>query len=139
MGGNQHSTLPWRDTHSCIPQHVLSGEARSTRFNILLSKLAIALTLLSATSSTVLADCAPPNPGPGGTVTCSGNDPDGYVAPVNTPLTVNVLNNATVQGAANPGVQISGTGDSTLNNAGVIGSNTGTAVEFDGVVGFTRL
>lgn len=135
MGVNQHSTLSWRDRHSWTPQRVLSGHAQSARLKGLFLKLATVLTLVCISGSNALADCAPANPGAGGTVTCSG---DGYVAPANTPLTVNVLTNATVQGAGNPGVQISGTGDSTLNNAGVIGSNTGTAVEFDGVTGFTK-
>jgi autotransporter family porin len=138
MGVNQHSTLPWCDTHSWSPQRVLSGQPQSARPKGLFLKLATALALVCISGSTALADCAPANPGAGGTVTCSGNDPDGYVAPANTPLTVNVLTNATVQGAGNPGVQISGTGDDTVNNNGVIGSNNGTAVEFDGVAGFTK-
>ena len=75
-----------------------------------------------------------PNPGPGGTVTCSGTDDDGYTAPVNTPVTINVQSGASVGGS---GINVSGTGDSFVNNDGSI-SGGPSSVVFNGVAGFSK-
>ncbi|MEN3929967.1 autotransporter outer membrane beta-barrel domain-containing protein [Microvirga sp. W0021] len=75
--------------------------------------------------------------GAGNVVTCSGGyigTP--YIAPTNTAVTVNVESGTTVQGSG-VGVQVSGTGDSTINNFGTIQDGS-TSVEMIGVAGFTK-
>lgn len=91
------------------------------------------IALLCLADARALADCAPANPAPGGTVTCSGTDNDGYPAPVDTPVTINVLNGASVGGS---GIDVSGSGDSFVNNDGTISGPS--SVEFNGVAGFSK-
>lgn len=56
------------------------------------------------------AACAPAAPASGATVTCTGNEPNGFVAPVGaTDLTVNIQQNATITGSQ-------ATGGTTVNN-----------------------
>ena len=66
-------------------------------------------------------------------MTCSGGFiGSGYTAPVNTPVTIEVVPGTQVNGT----VQIEGTGNSTINNQGTIGAGT-PAVNFIGAAGFT--
>ena len=76
----------------------------------------------------------PPNPLPGGTVTCSGTDDDGYTARVNRPVTINVESGASVGGS---GVNVSGAGNSFINNDGTI-SGAPSSVVFNGAAGFSK-
>ena len=88
---------------------------------------------LFAGSVSALADCQPNVPAPGGTVTCTASDNDGFIAPANTPVTVNVESGATVNAAPN-GNAITfapNTLGNVLNifgslNAGVLGNGTGS-------------
>jgi hypothetical protein len=91
------------------------------------------VALLCLSDARAFADCAPANPGPGGTVTCSGTDNDGYPAPVNTPVTINVQSGASVDGS---GINVSGTGDSFVNNDGTVSGPS--SVAFNGVAGFFK-
>ena len=73
------------------------------------------------------ADCQPNAPAPGGTVTCSGNDNDGFIAPANTPVTVNVQSGANVNAAGN-GNAITfapGTFGNVLTNLGNLNGSIG--------------
>jgi autotransporter family porin len=101
--------------------------------NVLLQSVA-SIALVCLGNARAFADCAPANPGPGGTVTCSGTDADGYTAPVNTPLTINVQSGASVGGS---GINVSGTGDSFVVNDGAI-SGGPSSVVFNGVAGFSK-
>lgn len=116
----------------------LSHRVRGKGLRAALLTTVASTALLCLGNNRVFAQaCAPLNPGEGGTVTCSGGFiPGGYIAPPNTGLTVNVLNGTTVQGAG-VGIQISGTGNSTINNSGTIQDGT-AAVRFDGAAGFSK-
>ncbi|MDQ8728593.1 autotransporter outer membrane beta-barrel domain-containing protein [Bradyrhizobium sp. LHD-71] len=67
------------------------------------------------------AQCVPDPPGAGAAVICSGVDPNGFIAPVNTALTLDVQSGATVQIAPN------GNAITFATSVGVIGlTNDGT-------------
>jgi hypothetical protein len=89
--------------------------------------------LICVAGGRAFAACEPPNPGSGGTVTCSATDNDGYTAPANTAVTINVESGASVTGT---GINVSGTGDSFVNNLGTIGGTS--SVVFNGVAGFSK-
>ncbi|WP_161783835.1 autotransporter outer membrane beta-barrel domain-containing protein [Bosea sp. LC85] len=82
------------------------------------------------------AQCTPDPPGFGATVTCSGTDVDGFAAPANTPVTINVAPGATVQQAPATGQAITfglNTAGNLLNNNGSIISSGNAAGTFTGV------
>ena len=100
----------------------------------MLLETAASIAILCCLESRAYAQqCAPANPGEGGTVTCSGGFiGSGFTAPVNTGVTVNVLSGTIVGGT----VRIEGTGNSTINNLGTLQGST--AVQFIGVAGYTK-
>lgn len=108
----------------------LTGAGRGVIARWLLS----GATLCAATGAS--AQCAPDPPGAGQTVTCSGVDPDGFAAPANTPVTVDVSAGATVQQAPGTGQAITfapNTAGNVLNNLGAIQSSGNAATTFTGV------
>jgi hypothetical protein len=110
-------------------REVRTGNALRT----LLLETVASVALLCLSDARALADCAPANPGPGGTVTCSDTDNDGFTAPLNTPVTIDVLSGASVGGS---GINVSGTGDSFVDNDGTISGPS--SVVFNGVAGFSK-
>ncbi len=97
------------------------------------------------------ADCTPDNPGPGGTVTCSGNDANGF-ADNDANLTINIEAGASVNtggDAINAGLNatvtnlgtLTGTQDGidlldggTINNSGTIQGSAGIRLDDDATV-----
>lgn len=86
------------------------------------------------------AQCAPDPPGPGATVTCTGSDNDGFAAPANTPLTINVVPGGTVQQAPATGQAVTfglNTAGNVLNNNGSIAASGNAAAALTGVTFFS--
>ena len=131
--------------HIYAPQSVGSAPVGPEEFNPHHSQLRLMRTALMGSVASVamillsngraLADCQPNAPNPGDTVTCTGNNPDG-TDPVNTPVTVNVENGATVEGS---GIEIPGAGNSTVTNNGSLRGSPSSVRLLDGVAGFLEL
>ena len=117
----------------CLSGRRLQRTSKGHLKSLLLGSVASTAMLLAG-GGRALAECEPPNPGAGGTVTCSGTDGDGFAAPANTPVTINVQSGASVGGS---GVNVSGSGDSFVNNDGTIGGAPSSVV-FNGVAGFSK-
>lgn len=113
----------------------MGGLPRRRRLRALLLETAASIAILCCVDSRAYAQqCAPANPGEGGTVTCSGGFiGSGFTAPINTGVTVNVESGTTLGGT----VRIEGTGNSTINNLGTLQGST--AVQFIGVAGYTKI
>src|SRR5947209_11122979 len=102
---------------------------RLTAKQYLMSGTVLAATAAFLIPTAAYADCNPDAPGT--TVTCSGNDADGYQTPTNG-VTINVVPAAVVgQNAPTPSPLVSAGSDSVVNNSGTIQS-AATAISLGG-------
>jgi hypothetical protein len=99
MGGPRHAIVG----RSARPPHFGRAGPFGSRLRLLFSAFALALwasaVLWFLASERARADRQPSNRIPGATVTRSNSNYDSFMAPRNTPVTVNILTNATVDGA----------------------------------------
>lgn len=108
---------------------------RSFRLRHLLLGAAATTTLFLPLGGRAWAQCAPDNPAPGQTVSCSGSDNDGLTI-TDTSADVLVQGGATVNG---DGLRVLGNSNNTVTNGGTIQSNSGNAIEFSGVAGTIKI
>jgi hypothetical protein len=96
------------------PETVPQGSRHRLRLRARLLQSVASIALICVAGGRAFAACEPPNPGSGGTVTCSATDNDGYTAPANTAVTINVESGASVTGT---GINVSGraTASSTIS------------------------